>query len=126
VHVDALAVAADAVLKRGQTLTWQRPGWEEPAAPGSFEILHEDADVLAVAKPAGLPTLPGAGYLENTLLHRVRAHAADAAPAHRLGRWTSGIVLFGRSSVARASLSAQWAAGTVRKPPPGSRQVRRS
>jgi len=55
-------------------LVWQRPPWIEPDAPRSFSILYEDDDVLAVAKPAGLPTLPGdPGYL---------LHAAELSFCH--------------------------------------------
>jgi len=100
-------------LRLGQTLTWHRPGWSEPEGPESFAILYRDADLLAVAKPAGLPTLPGAGFLERTLLSLVQAHDPEAVPVHRLGRFTSGLVLFARSRAARAALSQQW--GEVEK-----------
>ncbi len=103
------------VLRRGQRLVWRRPAWEEPDAPVTFAVLLEDDDLLAVAKPSGLPTLPGGGFLENTLLHRVRAREPRAAPIHRLGRFTSGIVLFARNDGARADLSRQWAERSVYK-----------
>jgi 23S rRNA pseudouridine1911/1915/1917 synthase len=111
---DRTAVASD-VLRRGQSLVWRRPAWDEPDAPTTFEILFEDEDLLAVAKPAGLPTLPGAGFLENTLLSRVRARDRDASPLHRLGRFTSGVVLFARHEAARADLSRQWSGRSVHK-----------
>lgn len=102
-------------LRRGQTLVWSRPAWEEPEVPLEFAVLHDDGDLLAVAKPAGLPTLPGAGYLQATLLHRVRKYAPQAVPLHRLGRWTSGIVLFARDPGSRATLSRRWALGEIAK-----------
>lgn len=71
--------------------------------------------MLAVSKPAGLPTLPGGGFLRNTLLHLVRGYAADAAPVHRLGRWTSGVTLFARTPHARLELSRQFARREVGK-----------
>jgi 23S rRNA pseudouridine1911/1915/1917 synthase len=115
VLVDARPAAPDAELRRGQVVTWSRPPWEEPEAPLGFAVLHEDDHVVAVAKPAGLPTLPGAGFLENTLLFLVRARDPCATPLHRLGRFTSGVVLFARTDVARTRLSRQWAAREVRK-----------
>jgi len=115
VLLDAQPARADSVLRRGQTLVWRRPPWREPDAPASFAVLHQDADLVAVAKPAGLPTLPGGGFLRMTLLHQVRAHAPDAAPLHRLGRWTSGVVLFARTRAARRELSRQWAAREIGK-----------
>jgi len=115
VLVDARPANADSVLRKGAELVWRRPPWLEPAAPTSFTVLYEDADLLAVAKPAGLPTLPGANFLQATLLHQVQCHAPDAAPVHRLGRWTSGIVLCARNHRARTDLMRQWSAQTVVK-----------
>jgi len=102
-------------LRDGDSVTWRRPPWREPAAPLGYAVAHRDRQLLAVIKPAGLPTLPGGGFLENTLLHRVRRNDALAVPVHRLGRWTSGLVLFARTREARAALSAQWREGAVHK-----------
>jgi 23S rRNA pseudouridine1911/1915/1917 synthase len=115
VLVDSLPAHSDTVLQRGCELVWQRPPWIEPEAPTSFSILYEDEDLLAVDKPAGLPTLPGANFLQTTLLHLVRAYAPDAAPLHRLGRWTSGLVLCARNHHTRAELMRQWSANKVGK-----------
>ena len=115
VLVDARPVAKDVVLHRGQELVWRRPPWDEPDAPLSFAVLYEDGDLLAVAKPAGLPTLPGANFLKHTLLHQVRRYAPEAAALHRLGRWTSGLVLFARHRAAGAELARQLRAREMRK-----------
>lgn len=115
VLVDARPVAKDVVLRRGQELVWRRPPWDEPDAPLSFAVLYEDGDLLAVAKPAGLPTLPGANFLNHTLLHQVRRYAPEAAALHRLGRWTSGLVLFARHRAAGAELARQLRAREMRK-----------
>ncbi len=115
VLLDGLPARPDSALRRGQTLIWNRPPWEEPDAPLEFAVLHEDRDLLAVAKPAGLPTLPAADFLQATLLHQVRLRAPDVAPLHRLGRWTSGVVLFARGAAARAELTRQWTAREVEK-----------
>jgi 23S rRNA pseudouridine1911/1915/1917 synthase len=110
VLVDGACVEASTRLRPGQTLTWERPAWSEPPAPRCFAVLHQDDDLLAVAKPAGLPTLPGAGFLEHTLLSRVQAYDREAVPLHRLGRFTSGLVLFARTPEARVRLSRGWRA----------------
>jgi len=115
VRIDALRASPDAVLHRGQSLVWKRPPWREPDAPESFAVLFEDDDLLAVAKPAGLPTLPGGGFLRATLLHQVRRHYPGAAPMHRLGRWTSGLVLFALRREARVGMTRQWAAREIEK-----------
>jgi 23S rRNA pseudouridine1911/1915/1917 synthase len=108
VCLDGRTAGADSRLEAGQLLTWSRPPWNEPDAPITWTIVHEDDHLLAVAKPAGLPTLPGAGFLENTLLARVRARDAAAVPVHRLGRWTSGLVLFARTRAMRSNLARAW------------------
>jgi 23S rRNA pseudouridine1911/1915/1917 synthase len=113
--LDGRRAAADALLRRGGELVWRRPPWEEPPAPREFTLIYEDGELLAVAKPAGLPTLPGAGFFQSTLLHLVRAQAPDAAPLHRLGRWTSGLVLFARTPQARGELLRQWSGREVEK-----------
>jgi 23S rRNA pseudouridine1911/1915/1917 synthase len=67
--------------------------------------------VLVVVKPAGLQVLPAGPFSARTLLSLVRAsHAsrASAAPAHRLGRGTSGLIAFGKTELARVSLARQF------------------
>jgi 23S rRNA pseudouridine1911/1915/1917 synthase len=101
------ATGSESVLP-GQTLVWNRPPWIEPPAPRHFEVLFEDPHLLAVNKPGGLPTLPGAGFMENTLLRLVQQQTPNANPVHRLGRGTSGIVLFAKTPQAASGLTASW------------------
>ena len=111
----ARRIADGTVRVEGGTLVWSRPPWDEPEAPTSFEVLREDDEILAVFKPSGLPTLPGGGFLETTLLHLVRERTAGASPLHRLGRFTSGIVLFAKTAEAHRALSEQWRRREVTK-----------
>jgi len=115
VLVDDRPSAIDIVLRPGQELVWRRPPWDEPFAPLSFSVLYEDDDLLAVSKPAGLPTLPGANFLQHTLLYQVRQYAPEAAALHRLGRWTSGLVLFALNRPAAAEMARQLRAREIRK-----------
>jgi 23S rRNA pseudouridine1911/1915/1917 synthase len=102
-------------VRAGQKLVWNRPPWTEPDAPLHFERLWEDAQLLAVSKPSGLPTLPGGGFMENTLLRLVQKESPEAHPVHRLGRGTSGIVLFAKTAQAAARLTADWNTPAVQK-----------
>ncbi len=115
VLLDGVAAAAGAVLSLGQKLEYHRPAWEEPDAPLDLPVLHEGDGVIVVGKPSGLPTLPGGGFLQHTLLHQLRLLHPDASPMHRLGRWTSGAVLCSRNSAAGADIAAQFAARAVDK-----------
>src|SRR6266478_10029763 len=99
----------------GQTLVWNRPPWIEPDAPQHFEVLLNDPHLLAVNKPSGLPTLPGGGFMENTLLRLVQKQTPNANPVHRLGRATTGIVLFAKTPQAAAKLSANWNTPRIQK-----------
>jgi 23S rRNA pseudouridine1911/1915/1917 synthase len=105
----------ETILRSGSELVWHRPPWVEPDAPRLFTVIYEDDDLLAVAKPAGLPTLPGANFLQATLLHLVRTYAPDASPLHRLGRWTSGLVLCAKNHQAKTDLMRQWSSKEVGK-----------
>jgi 23S rRNA pseudouridine1911/1915/1917 synthase len=80
-----------------------------------YTVLHEDGALLAVAKPSGLPTLPGGGYLDHTLLSLVRERYPGATPMHRLGRGTSGIVLFALTARASRVIAKEWRERRVTK-----------
>ncbi|MEP0818308.1 RluA family pseudouridine synthase [Trichocoleus sp. FACHB-46] len=109
VLLDGKQVEANTQLRLGQSLAYHRPPWEEPEVPLNFEVLHEDSDLLIVAKPSGLPVLPGGGFLEHTLLWQLQQRylQIEPVPIHRLGRGTSGLMLIARSPLARANLSQQ-------------------
>jgi 23S rRNA pseudouridine1911/1915/1917 synthase len=115
VLVDGRVASPQQVLRRGQVVTWHRPAWQEPDVPRSFAVLYEDTELLAVAKPRGLPTMPGGGFLDNTLLAVAREYAPGVVPVHRLGRWTSGLVLFARTPRARSHLARSWREQRVQK-----------
>ncbi|HMG84724.1 MAG TPA: RluA family pseudouridine synthase [Terracidiphilus sp.] len=111
---DVTAIGIESLIS-GQTLVWNRPPWIEPDSPQHFEVLFDDAHLLAVNKPGGLPTLPGGGFMENTLLRLVQKQDPNANPVHRLGRATTGIVLFAKTPQAASKLSADWNTPRVQK-----------
>ncbi len=115
VVVDEVVAAPDAILRAGQRLVWHRPPWQEAPVPEHFDVIHEDEAIVAVVKPSGLPTLPAGGFVEHTLLALVRARYPEASPLHRLGRFTSGLVLFARTRSAAATLSRAWRERDVKK-----------
>ena len=100
---------ADAALAAGDRLVWHRPPWQEEAVPVLSErlIVFDDGDLLVLNKPSGLPVLPAGGFLEHTLLTQLQAWAPTARPVHRLGRFTSGLLVCARLPATRAWLSAQ-------------------
>lgn len=109
IWLDGQPVTAQTHLRRGQELAYHRPPWQEPDVPLTVEVLYEDADLLVVAKPSGLPVMPAGGFLEHTLLWQLRRRYPHDTPVpiHRLGRGTSGLVLLARSPEARSNLTRQ-------------------
>jgi len=115
VTVNGVTATGTESLSLGQNLVWNRPPWIEPDSPQHFEVLLDDPQLLAVNKPSGLPTLPGGGFMENTLLRLVQKQTPNANPVHRLGRATSGIVLFAKTPQVAAKLSAKWNTPGIQK-----------
>jgi 23S rRNA pseudouridine1911/1915/1917 synthase len=84
-----------------------------------LEILHEDASILVLHKPAGLVVHPAAGNpagtLQNALLHHDPDLAAlpRAGIVHRLDKDTSGLMVVARSLAAHKALVDQLQARTM-------------
>ena len=97
---------ADVALAAGDGLVWHRPPWQEAAVPVLPSPLFDDGDLLVFDKPSGLPVLPAGGFLEHTLLAQLQARWPEARPVHRLGRFTSGLLVCARLPASRAWLSA--------------------
>jgi RluA family pseudouridine synthase len=94
-------------------------------AAKTLEILYQDDDVVAVAKPAGVATIPGRGEPPGTsVLERLAAqlklpHVGTIDPrlrvVHRLDKDTSGVLLFAKLAAAQRHLSHQFQNNTVEK-----------
>ncbi|PYE53085.1 RluA family pseudouridine synthase [Deinococcus yavapaiensis] len=102
-------------LRAGQVLVWNRPPWFEEDVPREYTVVYRDDDVLAVDKPSGLPTMHGGGFLRNTLLSVVRDSYPRAVALHRLGRATSGLVLFALNARAASMLAEDWRRHAIEK-----------
>jgi 23S rRNA pseudouridine1911/1915/1917 synthase len=102
-----------------------------PAAPSTVEsqeipitILHEDADVVVIDKPAGLVVHPAAGHPDQTLVNALLFHVKDLSGVggeirpgivHRLDKDTSGVLLVAKNDDAHRKLSAAWNTEAVKK-----------
>jgi 23S rRNA pseudouridine1911/1915/1917 synthase len=115
VEIEGARAEPATVLQPGHTVVWHRPPWDEPDVPIEFDIVYEDDAIVAVNKPSGLPTMPAGGFLEHTLMHLLRKQFPEASPLHRLGRCTSGLVLFARTNAAASTLSKAWRDHEVQK-----------
>ena len=81
-----------------------------------LSVLHEDAEVLLVDKPAGRLSVPGKGpHLSDCLMARVQAAFPDALLVHRLDRDTSGVMIFALTPHAQRHLGLQFEKRMTRK-----------
>jgi tRNA pseudouridine32 synthase/23S rRNA pseudouridine746 synthase len=72
-------------------------------------IVHVDAHVVAINKPAGLLSVPGRGPdKQDCALHRVLQQHPEALVVHRLDQATSGLLLFARTLQAQREISADF------------------
>jgi len=89
-----------------------------------LEIVHEDADLVVVNKPAGMVVHIGAGVRSGTLVNALLHHIGALSTAggelrpgivHRLDRMTSGLVVVAKNDFTHRSLAAQFKGREVRK-----------
>lgn len=115
-------VCADASLKvaAGQeiSLTVPPPVAAQPQAEDiPLTIVHEDAHLLVIDKPAGLVVHPGAGNWTGTLVNALLHHCGDTLSGiggvirpgivHRLDKDTSGLMVVAKTDAAHRGLAAQ-------------------
>src|SRR5690606_2711734 len=95
----------------------------EPAEPRGeaipLDILHEDAELIVLNKPAGLVVHPGAGNptgtLVNALIHHCGASLSGIGGVrrpgivHRLDKDTSGVMVVAKTDRAHRALSEAFA-----------------
>lgn len=89
-----------------------------------FEILHEDQDVIVLAKPPCVVVHPSHGHAEGTLVHGLLHHCRNLSGiggelrpgiVHRLDKDTSGIMIVAKNDLAHQSLVKQFKGRTVEK-----------
>jgi len=112
-------------LKSGQALAVELVPTAETLAfrpePMALAILHEDAHLLVLHKPAGLVVHPAAGNWSGTLLNGLLAHHPGAAQlpragiVHRLDKDTSGLMVVAKTLQAMTALVRAIAAREVRR-----------
>jgi tRNA pseudouridine32 synthase/23S rRNA pseudouridine746 synthase len=84
-----------------------REGYHPPNTP--LDVIHEDAELLIVNKPAGLLSVPGKGpELADCLIARVQTAFPTALLVHRLDRDTSGVMVFALTKPAQRHLGLQF------------------
>jgi 23S rRNA pseudouridine955/2504/2580 synthase len=94
VHIPEDRFSKDSYIPSGK-----HPGRVVP--PFKVEVLYEDADLVAINKPAGVPVHPGSGYAAGTCIDRIHEYLGhkrgpgvfSPALVHRLDADTSGVLV---------------------------------
>jgi len=125
VLVDGEVARAKMTMYGDETVIVQpQPAPEEEAfKPEAMElsIVHEDAAILVINKPAGLVVHPAAGNWSGTLLNGLLHHfpALSGVPragiVHRLDKDTSGLMVVAKTLIAHTDLVRQLQARTVKR-----------
>ncbi len=107
------------LLKRGMTFVLRRPAHAEPEVPppSALKQVYLDDELLVLDKPAGLPIHATARYAKNTLVAQLAGRHGEgfAAPAHRLDRETSGLLVCGRGAAICERLMRSFVSAEVKK-----------
>jgi 23S rRNA pseudouridine1911/1915/1917 synthase len=78
-------------------------------------IVEEDADLVAINKPAGLLTIPDREGKDISLKQLLKTKYGEIFTVHRLDKGTSGIVVFAKNEASHKHLSQQFEARETKK-----------
>ena len=125
--VDDRPARASTAVREGDVVTLRIPP-PVPATPRAqpipLRIVHSDADLVVVDKPAGMVVHPAAGHAEGTLVNALLHHVDDLSGiggerrpgiVHRLDRGTSGLLVVAKHDRAHAELARQFHEREVEK-----------
>ncbi|MHC4916482.1 MAG: RluA family pseudouridine synthase [Planctomycetota bacterium] len=128
VLLDGAPAKASRNVSGGERLVVSFPEADpEPAAVPEdipLNVVHEDADLLVVDKPAGMATHPSCGHARGTLANAAAGHCAQLSAlngavrpgiVHRLDLDTSGLLVLAKNDRVHRALSEQFANREVAK-----------
>ncbi len=127
VLVNSRAAKGSHRLRPGEIIQIQirpRPPLRAQAESIPLDVLYEDADVIAVNKPAGMTVHVGAGTTRGTLVNALLGRGQSLSQGgdalrpgivHRLDKDTSGIILVAKNDAAHAKLSEAFRQREIKK-----------
>ena len=123
--VDGRSAATRMAVSGGEKIVLTPPRLPDADAPRAqrmpLKIVHQDAALIVIDKPAGLVVHPGAGQPDRTLLNALLAHAPALAGVpragivHRLDKDTSGLLVVAKTVESQADLVKQLAERSMRR-----------
>ncbi|MDP1570238.1 MAG: RluA family pseudouridine synthase [Vicinamibacterales bacterium] len=114
------AVKANIALREHDEVTIELPDVEPSSLEAEdlpLDILHDDADLVVVNKPAGMVVHPAAGHGSGTLVNALLHHVHDLSGiggesrpgiVHRLDKGTSGVMVVAKHDAAHQELARQF------------------
>lgn len=120
VRVNEVVRPANYRVKAGEMVSCNRPAvepWHLVPEAIPLDILYEDAELLVLHKPPGLPVHPGAGQRQGTLANALIYHCPDLTGigdvqrpglVHRLDKDTSGVMVVAKTAAALQQLQRQF------------------
>jgi len=127
VRVAGKAVRPNTAVRAGDVIDVAGPppadSTVEPE-PLALDIVHEDADIIVINKPAGMVVHPAAGHARGTLVNALLHHVQDLSGiggesrpgiVHRLDRGTSGLMVVAKHDRAHLELARQFQDREVEK-----------
>jgi 23S rRNA pseudouridine1911/1915/1917 synthase len=124
VRVNGLAPRARDVVVGGEAATVEARQADETTVAAEdlpLAVVHQDAAIIVIDKPAGVVVHPGAGNREHTLQNALLAHdpklrrVPRAGLVHRIDKDTSGLLVVARTLEAQTALVAALAAHEVER-----------
>jgi 23S rRNA pseudouridine1911/1915/1917 synthase len=126
VQVDGAAAKKGAAkLRGGERITveiLERPPMVAVPEAIPLEVLYEDADVVAINKPAGMTVHAGAGTISGTLVNALLGRGQELSQdplrpgiVHRLDKETSGVILVAKNDAAHAKLGEAFRKREIKK-----------
>lgn len=119
ITINSSPVKASQKLKGGEGIRIVIPSPSKTSAEAEnipIEIIHEDADLIVINKPAGMVVHPAAGNYSGTLVNALLYHCAGLSGiggqirpgiVHRLDKDTSGLIVAAKNDQTHLDLSKQ-------------------
>ncbi len=104
-------------VREGERFLQIEPNTIEPPINPDIAILHEDASILVINKPAPLPVHPSGRFNRNTLLYVLsQVYSPEKLRiAHRLDANTTGLIVVCRKYSSSSFVQKQFSEGKVEK-----------
>ena len=83
--------------------------------PKAYNLIYEDAEIIVVEKPSGMPSVPGLDGRVSLQELLERAHGQTIHAVHRLDMDTSGVIIYAKTAEAGVDLRKQFEEHTIKK-----------